>query len=31
MFGGISIQIDWMYILGGVTELELDQTMFDGE
>jgi len=31
MFGGIFIQIDWMYILGGVTGLEQDQTMFDGE
>jgi hypothetical protein len=31
MFGGISIQINLMYIHGGVTGLELGEIMFDGE
>jgi hypothetical protein len=31
MFGDIYIQIGWIYILGGVTEPEQDQIMFDGE
>jgi hypothetical protein len=30
MYGDIHIQINLMFILGGVIELELDQIMYDG-
>jgi len=31
MFGDILILLKQMFIVGGATELELDQEMFDGE